>query len=732
MPTHPLRIVSALLPALLLGAWAPASPAAGQALETLQRAPEARPAVSVPIYQIGDQEISPGTAFFLAIDEEPGAVAVTTAHAMELPKIAAAGEVLFQLGYNKILAGASNRFYVTPGTPYEDRLGPMRNDYLVYALDHELLVARALEADRAPPESLENLRVTLIGIPAHIPQDQDDIFGKVINADAERIEVQLDVPYDLRGWGGAPVLRYPEGTVIGFLQAAWPHAGAYRLAVAPIGGVLDALRVPARGGLGIDLVDYREGEGAPADGASVASEVYGGTDAGSVAAAGALEGPAGRRIDDVPLLGRAGALETNLVLEIEYPPQDSYLGDPEGAFVAGRAMALLGEFKRFDVVMVIDTSSSTAQMTQVDLDGDGVVGESRFGGLFGYTDSGDSILAAEIAAARKVLSRLDPRSTRVAVVTFAGEPPREDGSIRGSTGYPRADARTEQALTDDYELVEKALQRIWRRRASGMTNMTEGLRLAIRELRGFRGAFSQPDPDSDKVIMFFTDGTPTLPFHGSINNNVRSVMRTASQALRADIRVHSFAIGPEALQRPTAAVEMARITGGLFTPVRRPGDLVSIVENVSFANIESLSVRNATLDEPAFAFSSAADGSFAALTPLTTGPNILSVRVKADDGTELVREVRVNYAPGLPSPTLSRELMAKRNRLLEERLITLRRERVEAERERAEQVRRELAIEIERERAKAEARADSRRLEIGIEEVPEAEATDDAEGEDGQ
>lgn len=731
MPTHPPRIVSGTVMALLFSVWAPVSPAAGQALETLQRAPETRPAVAVPVYQIGDQEISPGTAFFLEIDEEPGAVAVTTAHAMDLAKIAAAGEVLFQLGYNKILAGASNRFYVPPGTPYEDRLGALRDDYLVYALDHELLVARALQADRAPEEELEGLRVTLIGVPSQMPQDQDDIFGKVISADEQRIEVQLDVPYDLRGWGGAPVLRYPEGTAIGFLQAAWPNEGAYRLAVAPIGGVLDALRRPAKGGLGIDLGEYKEESGAPEDGASLASEVYGGEDAGAVAAAGALEGPAGRRIEDVPLLGRAGALETNLVLEIEYPPQDSYLGDPEGAFVAGRAMALLGEFKRFDVVMVIDTSSSTAQMTQVDLDGDGVVGESRFGGLFGYTDSGDSILAAELAAARKVLSRLDPRSTRVAVVSFAGEPPRENSPAQKGISYPRDDAMTVQALTDDYELVEKALQRIWRRRASGMTNMTEGLRLAIRELRGFRGAYSKPDPESDKVIMFFTDGTPTLPFHGSINNNVRSVMRTAGQALRADIRVHTFAIGPEALQRPTAAVEMARITGGLFTPVRRPGDLVSIVENVSFANIESLEVRNATLDEPAFAVSSAADGSFAALTPLTTGPNLLRVRVKAEDGTELVREVRVNYAPGLPSPTLSRALMAKRNRLLEERLISLRRERVEAERRRAEEVRRELAIEIERERAKAEAHAESRRLEIGIENVPEADP-DAAGGEGGR
>jgi hypothetical protein len=51
-----------------------------------------------------------------------------------------------------------------------------------------------------------------------------------------------------------------------------------------------------------------------------------------------------------PLLGRAGALSTELRLAIDYPSDGGIVTDAEGAFVAGRALALLGEFRRFDVM----------------------------------------------------------------------------------------------------------------------------------------------------------------------------------------------------------------------------------------------------------------------------------------------------------------------------------------------------------------------------------------------
>ena len=659
-----------------------------------------------PKYQVGDQVLGSGTAFFLAVEQEPGAVAITTAHAHELELLAEAGEVIFELGNSHEPVTVSNRFVVPPGRAFSEEGASLNQDYLAFALDQKLNGARALVADTAEPASLAGQRVQLLGVPAKIAQDEDDLWGTVRKGSADELEVMLDVPHDLRGWGGAPVIRFPEGTVIGLVEAAYPDSGTYRLGVAPIGGIVAALRTPAEGGLGIPFTRFK-------------SDVLPGEDveSSSVEDALALDARAGRPADaDGPLLGKAGALSTNLQVEIEYPSDGDYIGDSEGAFLAGRALAMLGEFRRFDVVFVIDTSGSTAIATGIDLNGNGIVGEDRMGGLFGNTDAGDSILAAELMAARRVLGNLDPRNTRVCLVTFNGRPPQETqpGTIVITTGYVRPDAITEAPLTTDYEEIEDALDHVWERGPNGNTNMTEAIRLGVRELRGFRGSLSTPDPGSEKIIMFFTDGQPTLPYPNK-RQNIRSVIRASSQAARADIRIHSFAIGPDALSGPTATVEMAKVTGGFFTPVREPGDLVEVVENVSFANIESLEIRNVTIDKPAFESNSAADGSFAALVPLQTGLNTLEVRVIAADGTEAVATVQVSHAPGVRSPRLPQALAAKRTQLLERRLISLKRGRIDAERQRAEQARRELEIEIKKERAQAEETSEQQRRELRIE-----------------
>ncbi len=691
------------------------------AASTLSAAPAAdsTTAVARPRYQVGDQVLGSGTAFFLKVAALPQAVAITTAHAHELDLMADAGEVTFELGHSQETVSVSNRFVVPPGRPYSEEGASLKDDYLAFALDREPTGVRSLTPDLSDPKELAGLRVQLLGVPASIPQDQDDLWGTVRRGSSDEIEVMLDVRADLRGWGGAPVIRVPEGTVIGLVEAAYPDSGTLRLGVAPIGAIVSALRTPAEGGLGIPFSRFQTAD-APGEDAeretSVDDEL-------------ALNERAGRPADaDGPLLGKAGALSTELLVDIEYPSDGDYIGDPEGAFLAGRALALLGEFRRFDVLFVIDTSGSTAMATGIDLNGNGVVGEDRMGGLFGNTDAGDSVLAAELMAARRVLANLDARNTRVGLVTFNGRTA-EDDSQRGTIvitigGSGRPDALTESPLTTDYEQIEDALDHVWERGPTGQTNMTEAIRLGIRELRGFRGSLSTPDPDSEKIIMFFTDGQPNLPYRNK-RQDIRSVIRASSQAERAGIRIHSFAIGPEALSGPTAAVEMANVTGGFFTPVREPGDLVEIVENVSFANIESLEIRNATLDKAALESSSAADGSFAALIPLQTGINVLEVKARAADGTETIASVQVTHAPGVKSPRLPQALAAKRTRLLERRLIALKRGRIEAERSLANEARRELAIEIQEERTKAQQTSADQRRQLEIELESEAAEEED-------
>jgi hypothetical protein len=685
-----------------------------------------------------------GVVFFVPAKDEVGAVAVGAAHSFERAELAEAGEVEFRLGASGERVGVASRYFAEPGRPFHVPGATLRDDVVVFALDLRPDEVRLLEPADAPAR--EGMRVRIVGIPWGSRRDQDHVFGTVAVASDARIEVVLDALADLRGWGGAPVLDPTNERVIGLLQAAWPDRDRLKVGVAPISGVVAALERPLDRGLGRPFAAFPAAPSAPPDDPYVWAPP---PDAAADAAARGPQAvaatppplpppPSAPRPGEAPLADAPpppGALpppapptSTGLRLEVEHPEPEAVLGDAAGAFLSGRAVATLGEFRRYDVAVVIDTSGSTTAPTGVDVDGNGTVGRPRLGALgglldLGSTDPGDSILAAEVAAARSLLRGLDPRNTRVALVTFAGEP--LDGGGFMDSGRVRDAAITEEPLTADYGRVERALTRVRERGPRGMTHIAAGVDQATIELLGLRGALSEPDPASEKIVLFFTDGQPTLPYaQGGEAENTRAVLRAAQRARRAGVRIHSFAIGPEALAGPVSTVEMASITDGEFTPVRHPGLLMNVVRGVSFANIETIAVRNTTTGQEAFEVRSHADGSWDALVPLAVGRNELEVVARASDGAE-ARETRVvHYAPGSANPYLPEALVAKRNDLLEQRLIELRRGRVEAERAAAEDARKELQLEIERERAAATEAADRQRkeLELEVEDVDPAAA----------
>ena len=370
--------------------------------------------------------------------------------------------------------------------------------------------------------------------------------------------------------------------------------------------------------------------------------------------------------------------------------------------------------------MVLDTSRSTIDPAGTDINGNGVVGRQRLGGLgtifgSGSTDPGDSILAAEIAGARHLLRGLDPRSTRVGLVTFAGDVP--------GTSQRSKPAYTLVALTDDYDRIETGLDEILATEPEGNTHMAAGVDQATIELTGLRGAVSRPGSEqAEKIVFFFTDGQPTLPYGPEAEaDNVRAVLRAANRARRASIRIHSFAVGPEALEGPIATVEMASRTDGFFTPVRHPGDLVDAVEDVNIANLESVDLKNRTNGKATRYFRATSDGSWAGFIDLATARTRSTRPPIADDATG-DKNLDVKLVANADSPPIPKELAAHRNHLLEECLRDLKRRRVTAEQEAADQVRRELQLDIEKERQKAKQQADQQRKELDLEAVGEDEA----------
>ncbi len=647
-----------------------------------------------------EQGLAKGTVFFLAT--AAGAVAVGAAHSFELPKLAASPELVFELGRTRARVAAASRLLTLPGVGFSEPGGSLRSDFVVFALDAPPAAVRVLPAGAARKRG----RVLVLGIPGSVPEDQHAVGGKVRESDDEKLEIELDAAYDLRGWGGAPVVAGDDGSVLGIVQAAQPTGKTMRVVATPIAAVLDALRSPLEGGRGRAFAALRVEQPGAATTPSAAP-------ADPPAVPTATERP--KATDPIRQTGP----QRPVVVAIDHPQSEAILGGTEAtAIVAGLALVPRSDGFTTDVVFVIDVSGSTAAPSGADVNGNGVIGAaptSAAGGLFalGSSDPGDSILAAEVAAVRRLLSRLDPRHTRVALATFSGQ--MLDYGVLAENP-----AVTEIALTNAYEDVQRALDRVLARGPNGATYIAAGIDQATNELLGQHGAFSRPDANSQKVIVFLTDGLPTLPFEGDDPRNTITVMRAADRARNANARVYSFGVGEEALSGPLALLELARLTDGTFTPVRDPALLSDVFAEVEFADVESLEVRNATLETAALATELGADGSFGALVPLRTGRNEIEVTAIASDGRSTTERVTVHFAPDGIAAELPPRLVSMRNKLLELRLTQIRRDRIAGEQQSIDELRARLAREIEREREAAKARAARQRkqLEVEIERQP--------------
>jgi hypothetical protein len=641
-----------------------------------------------------------GIVFFLPAAGKAGAVAVGAAHSFDRTRLAEVGEVAFLPPQRPGVLASSRRYFARPGRAFHAPGAAPRDDFLVFALEAPPRGVRVLEPALELPAP--GARVLVLGIAAGPAPSEATLPGTVVKSAPSAIEVELAAPADLRGWGGAPVVLADGEKVIGLLQAAWPSGRRTRTSVGPIGGVGEAMAEPFEGGLG-RLFATLAPQASAANSPLRRRQAAAGTPDGDLSPE-----TTARRLDAALAASPAtppGAADA-VWIGIESPEPEAIFGDAAGAFLAGSALAQRSGTGRFDLVLVVDTSESTNHASGVDVDGDGELGRGRSEDDPQSTDPGDSVLAAEVAAAEQVVDGLDPKRTRVGLVTFAGE-----AVLRSPRDLERPPVRraalTQEPLTSDYRRVRDALDELSRSAPYGMTHMAAGIDLATLELLGLAGSVGSADPESTKLILFFTDGQPTLPYLASEPGNVGAVQAAADRARRAGVRIHSFAIGPEALEGPVAAVEMAGITDGLFTPVPDPGRLSEFVDAMPLAGVEELAVRNATTDRAAHEARLHADGSWEALVPLQVGRNRLEVRARSSRGGEAHADLLVHYAPGAARGVLPAELLAKYNRLLQHRVLAL-------EADRREATRRELILEIERERARALERAAAQRKELDL------------------
>ncbi|HEX2485455.1 MAG TPA: vWA domain-containing protein [Myxococcota bacterium] len=368
--------------------------------------------------------------------------------------------------------------------------------------------------------------------------------------------------------------------------------------------------------------------------------------------------------------------------------------------VRGTAIAAGAQAQRFDVMLVLDVSQSTQYPSGADVDGDGVVGENPAEGLYApgefpegtvCTDPDDTILAAEVAAARALVRSLSADRARVGLVSFSGE-------VNIQTGLQRSrdqrNATLEVPLTSEFGRLEGALGRVLARGPHGATDFSAGIRLATTELAGLSGAASPRLAGAQKVMLLLTDGHPTFPTgQATIEDagDLEAAVNAAKLAKAAGIRINTYALGQNALGRPVAATEVARATLGTFTPVLEPGKIVAALQSVSFANVEDVAVVNLTLREDTPDVRLNPDGTFQAFVPVREGSNRVLVNALASDGSEsnveLAFEFRVAQAEGAMR---ERELTELR-KINTELLRQLEAERIKREKRR-QRVEKELEI----------------------------------------
>jgi uncharacterized protein YegL len=304
-----------------------------------------------------------------------------------------------------------------------------------------------------------------------------------------------------------------------------------------------------------------------------------------------------------------GTLSAEPIVQIHSPKDGSRIEQEQSfIFVSGKVFTREIRTPNVDIFFVLDVSGSTRPPVR---------------------DLKNSIMAAEVAATRRLLSQLNPETTRIGLITFGEE------------------AKLLQPLTHDFEQVRQSLRNVLSNGPYGGTHMAGGIRLAIKELAGL--GQSARRVDAVKVQFLLTDGFPTLPIGGgkrATAEDTRLAINAARIGGKAGIKAHAFALGEEALSYPRAAVGVAEVSGGTFTPVVRPADILGVLENISVVGVGYVQVLNETTGQRASSLRLASDGFFSSALPVVEGLNRIRVWARSSDDATGQSSLSVYYLPG--------------------------------------------------------------------------------------
>jgi len=225
----------------------------------------------------------------------------------------------------------------------------------------------------------------------------------------------------------------------------------------------------------------------------------------------------------------------------------------------------LQDFGSVDIAIVIDSSASTEDPSGFDINRNGILGRPQLPQIgrfdIGLTDPGDSILAAQVAAARFLVSTASNGDTRFSVISFSGVNPRvsrDSGAIVLSE------------LSADIDHLEAALLQLLDLGSAGPTKFSAGMVLANQTLT----TVAAPNRIPRRLALLISDTpVPVLLQRDDTFKYVDPDMRAAFQeASDSGIVFNTFGLGEAAIAKPPHPLgAIARATGGVFTPVKNAG-----------------------------------------------------------------------------------------------------------------------------------------------------------------
>jgi hypothetical protein len=337
------------------------------------------------------------------------------------------------------------------------------------------------------------------------------------------------------------------------------------------------------------------------------------------------------------------AAATPLALRVEAPAQDTATQLP---LVEVRGHAGSDAGAGWDVVIVLDLSESTLHPSGLDLDGDGPGGRTDPALLAAFRPTGfagpgiqkrlreeldfeDTILAAELEAARALVARLEGERFRTGLVGFS-----DRAHVLAPLGTPP------DALIATLDELEHTLGEHLRG-----THYRAAVR-AAQELLVPNG--DRPSERRRRAVIFLSDGAPSLPvFWG--DGGRRPALEAAREAGLHGIHIYAFAFGTEAAEATEVLEQMAEWTDGEAKHVEHPEQLVSMLRELNLGGVERVAIHNVSTDVPARAVRLFPDGSFDGVVTLQPGSNLLRIEAFGDDGRRSSVDRAVERLPGASS-----------------------------------------------------------------------------------